>query len=121
MTKPAFALLVLALGAGLAAGCGGKSSTAPEIVKFDGPGVVPCSGKRGEQHTVEYKYETKNAEAVSPEIDGQAIGAQAGYDPDSGTMRFTYICPGPHTFTISAFGHNQTVSTSADVEPESSG
>ncbi len=72
--------------------------------------------------TVEFKYETKNANAVEPEIDGQAPGAQAGYDPNSGTMRFAYVCPGPHTLTISAFGRGgKTVSKSADVVPESSG
>jgi hypothetical protein len=106
---------VLALVAG---GCGGKSSSAPEIVRFDGPSSVQC-GKKATIHTVLFKYETKNVTAVSPEIDGQAIGAQAGYDPQSGTMRFFYKCPGPHEFTISAFGKSKkSVSKTVTVEPE---
>jgi hypothetical protein len=114
----------------LAAACGGskKSSTttttqtkSPVIVLFRGPTVVPC-GKKGEMKTVSYKYATKNATAVEPEVDHQAIGAQAGYDPKSGTMRFPYKCPGPHTVTISAFAQGgKQASKSAQVVPESSG
>ncbi|HEX9415995.1 MAG TPA: hypothetical protein VF895_04745 [Gaiellaceae bacterium] len=114
-------LLVCALAAvGLVAGCGGGSS-GPEIVKFSGPDIVPC-GKSGEVKTVAFQYETKNATAVEPEIDGQPPGAQAGYDPNSGTMSFAYICPGPHTMTITASGKGgKTVSKSAQIEPSSSG
>jgi hypothetical protein len=74
---------------------------------------VSCAG--GSQKVVSFKYETKNAEAVDPEIDGQAVGAQAGYDPNSGTMRFPFTCPGPHTLTISATGNDKTVSKSQKV------
>jgi uncharacterized protein YdhG (YjbR/CyaY superfamily) len=95
-----------------AAACGGGKK-APEIVTFDGPSSVSCGG--ASQKVVSFKYETENAEAVDPEIDGQAVGAQAGYDPKSGTMRFPYQCPGPHTLTISATGNNQTVSKSQKV------
>jgi hypothetical protein len=103
----------------LAAGCGGGKK-APEVVKFAGPSSVDCSG--GGTKTVSFDYETKDAEAVDPEIDGQAVGAQAGYDPDSGTMNFPYLCPGPHTMTITAFGANNTsTSKSVDVAPSSSG
>ncbi|MBA3717484.1 MAG: hypothetical protein H0W87_04560 [Actinobacteria bacterium] len=107
------AFLALALTA-FAAGCGSSGSKAPEIVTFQGPSSVSCSSGGGTQ-TVSFDYETKNAEAVDPEIDGQAVGAQAGYDPGSGTMNFPYVCPGPHTLTISATGNNQTVSKSARV------
>jgi hypothetical protein len=96
----------------LAAGCGGGKK-APEVVKFEGPSSVDCSG--GGTKTVSFDYETKDAEAVDPEIDGQAVGAQAGYDPDSGTMNFPYLCPGPHTLAIAASGNNQTVTKSQDV------
>lgn len=120
-------LVVLAIGAvATAAGCGKSGKKAyvppagPQIVKFDGPSVVPC-GKKGEIKTVGFKYATQNATAVEPEIDGQSPGAQAGYDPSGGTMHFAYICPGPHTMTISATGHGKTVSKSATLEPESSG
>jgi hypothetical protein len=97
----------------LVAACGGSGSKAPEIVTFDGPSTVSCTG--GGTKTVSFDYETKDAEAVDPEIDGQAVGAQAGYDPDSGTMNFPYLCPGPHTLTIAATGNNQTVSKSQKV------
>jgi hypothetical protein len=37
-------------------------------------------------------------------------------------MRFAYVCPGPHTVTITAFGRkNQSTSQSVDVAPSSSG
>jgi hypothetical protein len=100
---------------------GAARGVRPRIVKFKGPHAVPC-GKNGQAKTVPYEYATKNAVAVEPEIDGQSIGAQAGYEPKSGTMRFPYICPGPHTMTIIALGKsNQTAKRSAGVEPESSG
>jgi hypothetical protein len=111
---------LLALAAALvtvtAAGCGGSSG--PKIVTFDGPSVVPCDTK-GERHVLSFKYETKNATAVDPEIDGHPIGAQAGYDPKSGTMRFPYVCPGPHELAISAVGKTgKTTAKTAKVEPE---
>lgn len=99
-----------------------KSSAAgkPEIVKFQGPSSVSCTGT--ETVTVAYAYETKNATAVDPEIDGQAVGAQAGYDPGEGTMNFPYVCPGPHTLTIDASGANgQSATKSASVVPASGG
>lgn len=112
------------------AGCGDKkgpevvpesSRSGPQIVRFDGPDVVPC-GKKGQTKTVSFEYETKNVTAVDPEVDGHPIGAQAGYDPKRGTMRFPYICPGPHTVTIDAFGKNtKSVERSVTLEPESSG
>jgi hypothetical protein len=134
MPRPA-TLLILSLAlAVLAAGCGSssnKSTTttstttpaakAPEIVTFKGPSAVPC-GKKGQIQTVSFKYATKNATAVEPEIDGQPPGAQAGYDPKGGTMHFNYICPGPHKLTISAFGANgKQASKTVNVVPESSG
>lgn len=92
----------------------------PEVVTFEGPSTVSCSGT--ETTTVAFKYETKNATAVDPEIDGQAVGAQAGYDPASGTMSFPYVCPGPHTLTIDVSGANgQNVTKSAKVVPEGGG
>jgi hypothetical protein len=94
------------------AGCGGGKK-APEVVTFDGPSSISCTG--GGTKTVHFQYETKNAEAVEPEIDGQPVGASAGYDPDSGTMNFPYLCPGPHTLAISATGNNQTVTTPQKV------
>ena len=69
-----------------------------------------------------YSYRTQNATAVEPEIDGQNPGAQAGYPPAHGVMRFAYVCPGPHTLTITAFGKNsQSTSESIDVAPSSAG
>jgi hypothetical protein len=130
---PRVSLLALTLvAAGLAAGCGGGSKNKPKttipaptvrpsIVKFSGPNAVPC-GKKGHVKSVSFHYETKNATSVAPEIDGQNPGAQAGYPPRKGTMRFSYVCPGPHTLTISAFNaKGQSASKSAKVEPESSG
>jgi hypothetical protein len=125
-------LAVLAAAAVLpAAGCGKSGGTktttgtttsanAPQIVKFDGPSAVPC-GKKRQIKSVSFRYATRNANAVEPSVDHQAIGAQAGYDPRGGTMRFPYICPGPHIVTISAFGHGKTASRSVTLEPESSG
>jgi uncharacterized protein (DUF952 family) len=97
----------------------GSAAGKPEIVTFDGPSTVSCTGT--ETKTVSFQYETKNAEAVDPEVDGEAIGAQAGYDPDSGTMTFPYQCPGPHTMTITASGTGGQASKSATVVPESGG
>lgn len=92
----------------------------PQIVTFEGPSTVSCTGT--ETTTVSFKYETKNVTAVDPEVDGEAVGAQAGYDPAGGTMSFPYICPGPHTMTIDASGSNgQSTSKSARVVPESGG
>jgi hypothetical protein len=85
------------------AGCGGSghkkhtSSTAefhlgaPKILTFSGPKVVSCA-KKGQIKTVSYLYQTQYATSVEPEIDGQAPGAQAGYDPNGGHMRFAYTC-----------------------------
>lgn len=99
---------------------GGSASGKPEIVTFDGPSAVSCTGT--ETTTVSFKYETKNAKAVDPEVDGQAVGAQAGYDPHSGTMNFPYVCPGPHTVTIDASGANgQSATKTARVVPASGG
>lgn len=126
MSKKAILMVLAAAAVVGTAGCGKSGKKAyvppagPQVVKFDGPSVVPC-GKKGEIKTVNFKYATQNATAVEPEIDGQAPGAQAGYDPSGGTMHFAYICPGPHTMTISAFGHGKTASKSAKIEPESSG
>jgi hypothetical protein len=93
---------------------GGSASGKPEIVTFDGPSTVSCSGT--ETKTVSFQYETKNATTVDPEIDGEPVGAQAGYDPHSGTMNFPYVCPGPHTLTIDAGGANgQSATKSATV------
>jgi hypothetical protein len=114
------------------AACGGGSSHkakrpakfhlgAPKILTFSGPKVVSCS-KKGQVKTVKYLYQTQFATAVSPEIDGQAPGAQAGYDPNGGHMRFTYVCPGPHKFTITAMNNkNKSASKTVTVEPSSGG
>jgi hypothetical protein len=132
MPRSVAALIVSVFLAGLAAGCGGsskKSTTtsstpttpaakAPEIVTFKGPSAVPCQ-KKGQIKTVSFRYETRNATAVEPEIDGQAPGAQAGYDPAGGTMRFEYKCLGPHRLTITAFGKGgKQASKTATVGPE---
>ena len=116
--RPAFWLLVpLAIVA--LAGCGGSSG--PQILVFKGPSAVSCT-KQGQTKTVAYVYKTKNAKAVEPSVDHNAIGAQAGYDPKGGTMRFPYRCDGPHTFTISAFGDKgKSASKSVTVEPSSGG
>lgn len=122
MKRSALLVLCAVAAAVLVAGCGSSGSGKLEIVKFSGPSVVGCTGAKGETHIVSYKYETKNATTVEPEIDGQPVGASAGYDPKSGTMRFTYACVGPHTFTITASGKDgKTASKSIDVAPSSSG
>jgi hypothetical protein len=97
---------------------GTTASKLPRIIVFKGPSAVPC-GKKGEIHTLVFVYMTRNATSVEPEIDGEAPGAQAGYDPRGGKMRFNYICPGPHTLTISAFNDSgQSASRSVGVVPE---
>ncbi len=97
---------------------GTTASKLPQIIVFKGPSAVSC-GKKGEIHTVVFVYKTRNATSVEPEIDGEAPGAQAGYDPKGGKMRFDYICPGPHTLTISAFNDaGQSASRSVGVVPE---
>jgi hypothetical protein len=108
---------VVALGAGLSAGCkGGKHESKatipvvqlrPKILSFKGPHTVSCRQK-GQSVTVAFTYETKNAASVDPEIDGHPVGAQAGYPPRRGTMRFPYPCPGPHRLTIAAFNRRGT-------------
>ena len=101
------------------AGCGGSSG--PQIVTFKGPSAVSCA-KNGSIKTVSYVYATKNATAVEPEIDGQPPGAQAGYDPNAGHMRFAYACPGPHKLTITASNDKgKSVSKTVTVEPSSGG
>jgi hypothetical protein len=106
--------------AGLAA-CGGSGSSGPQILVFKGPSAVSCA-KQGQTKTVPYVYKTKNATAVEPEVDGQSPGAQAGYPPNGGTMRFPYICDGPHKFTITASDNKgKSVSKSVTVEPSSGG
>jgi len=130
---PRLAPLALALiAAGLATGCGGGSKNPrkttipaptirPSVVQFAGPNALRC-GKKGRVKTVSFRYETKNATSVEPQIDGQNPGAQAGYPPRKGTMRFSYRCPGPHTLSITAFNpKGQSASKSVKVEPESSG
>ena len=100
---------------------GGETGAKPQILEFNGPDVASC-GTSGDTVTLSYSYRTKNATAVEPEIDGQNPGAQAGYPPVHGVMRFAYVCPGPHTVTITAFGrNNQSTSQSVHVAPSSSG
>ena len=100
---------------------GGGTGAKPQILEFNGPDVASC-GTSGDTVTLSYSYRTKNATAVEPEIDGQNPGAQAGYPPVHGVMRFAYVCPGPHTVTITAFGsNNQSTSQSVHVAPSSSG
>jgi hypothetical protein len=100
---------------------GGSAAGGPKILIFSGPSVVSCR-KKGESHVVSFKYKTQNTSAVEPEIDGQSPGAQAGYPSKAGTMTFDYICPGPHTMTISAFGKGgKTVSKSKHIVPSSGG
>jgi|ERR671924_553201 predicted small lipoprotein YifL len=89
----------------------------PIILRFDGPGSVRCT-RKGQRRTVIFRYRTRRATAVEPSVDGQAIGAQAGYNPKQGRMRFPYKCPGPHTVTITAtnnLGHS--ASRSVGVSP----
>ena len=137
MAKRSILLICAAVALSAVAGCGssGKKTTSsggttsatttkttasklPQIIVFKGPSAVSC-GKKGEIHTVVFVYKTRNATSVEPEIDGEAPGAQAGYDPKGGKMRFDYICPGPHTLTISAFNDaGQSASRSVGVVPE---
>jgi hypothetical protein len=103
------------------AGCGGSGSSGPKIVTFKGPAAVSCA-KNGQIKSVSYAYKTTGATAVEPEIDGQAPGAQAGYNPSGGNMHFSYICPGPHKFTITASNDKgKSVSKSVSVVPSSGG
>ena len=95
-----------------AAGCGGGKK-APEIVAFDGPSERLVHGGGHQERLVRVRDERRRG--GRSQIDGQAVGAQAGYDPDSGTMRFPYLCPGPHTLIISATGNNQTITESQRV------
>ena len=100
---------------------GGGGSAAPQVLEFNGPDTASC-GTSGDTVTLSYSYRTKGATAVEPEIDGQNPGAQAGYPPVHGVMHFNYVCPGPHTLTITAFGKNNTsTSKSIDVQPASAG
>jgi hypothetical protein len=100
---------------------GGSASAKPQILEFNGPDVASC-GASGDTVTLSYSYRTKNATTVEPEIDGESPGAQAGYPPVHGVMRFAYVCPGPHTLTITAFGKNdQSTNESVDVAPSGSG
>src|SRR6266508_1968123 len=137
MAKRSILLICAAVALSAVAGCGssGKKTTSsggttsatttkttasklPQIIVFKGPSAVSC-GKKGEVHSVVFVYKTRNATSVEPEIDGQSPGAQAGYDPKGGKMRFNYICPGPHTLTISAFNDaGQSASRSVGVVPE---
>jgi hypothetical protein len=118
--RASFTLLVAAVSVA-AAGCGGSSSSKPQIVTFKGPSVVSCV-KKGQSKTVSFLYKTTNATAVEPEIDGQPPGAQAGFNPKGGHMLFAYICPGPHKLTITASGKNRkSVSKSVTVVPSSGG
>jgi len=99
----------------------GSGASAPKILEFNGPDVASC-GTSGDTVTLSYSYRTQNATAVEPSIDGENPGAQAGYNPAHGTMRFAYVCPGPHTLTITAFGNYDTsTSKSIDVAPSSAG
>ena len=125
-------VVLLALAAA-SAGCGHSSekperkttipapTIKPMIVEFKGPESVSC-GKQGTIETVSFAYATRNANSVEPEIDGQAPGMQAGYPPRRGQMHFSYMCPGPHTLTITAFNQKgQSVSKSASVVPAGGG
>ena len=99
----------------------GGGTAAPQILEFNGPDVASC-GASGDTVTLSYSYRTKGATAVEPEIDGEPVGASAGYPPRHGVMRFSYVCPGPHTLTITASGkNNASTSKSIDVEPSSAG
>ena len=100
---------------------GGGGTSMPQILEFDGPDTASC-GPASDTVTLSYDYRTKNATTVEPSIDGEPVGAQAGYDPAHGVMRFAYVCPGPHTLTITAFGANNASTTrSVDVAPSSGG
>ena len=108
----AFVMAVATAGCGGARGSGSANGpntpsqeSIPDIVKFDGPSIISCSTS-GEIKVVSFAYETKNAAAVKPEVDGVAPAGGAAYDPGSGTVNFDYVCPGPHTFKLSAVGEN---------------
>ena len=73
----------------------------PEIVRFDGQRFVRCR-TAGAAVRVEYKYATIRASSVEGRIDGVSRGVLRAGSTDRGTMRFRYVCPGPHTFTITA-------------------
>lgn len=132
MAKRSILLICAAAALVAVAGCGSSgakktttsattettASKLPQIIVFKGPSAVSC-GKKGEIHTVVFVYKTRNATSVGPEIDGEAPGAQAGYDAKGGKMRFNYICPGPHTLTISAFNDaGRSASRSVGVVPQ---
>lgn len=91
----------------------------PLIVTFTGPTVVSCVGT--ETKTVVYTYKTKYTTSVEPEVDGQPPGAQAGYDPAGGKMRFPYECPGPHKVSIFAQNDVGHATASAQIVPSSGG
>ena len=74
---------------------------APQIVKFYGPSVVRCR-KAGDAVRVKYKYATIHASAVKGRIDGVRRGVRRAGSPARGTMRFRYVCDGPHTIAIIA-------------------
>ena len=73
----------------------------PQIVKFDGPGIVRCS-KAGAAVTIRYAYATLRASVVQGRIDGVKRGVRRVGSPARGTMLFRYVCSGPHTIGIIA-------------------
>ena len=78
----------------------------PRIAKFKGPDFVKCRGR--ETHTLLFRYATKNhVQSVEAQVDGRPPTAHAIYDLRRGTIRFPYVCPGPHTFKITATGKDK--------------
>jgi hypothetical protein len=74
------------------------------IVRFRGPNFVRCRG--GETHMLSFRYAMKNAQTIDPRVDARPVAAHAIYDLRRGTIRFPYVCPGPHSFKITATGKN---------------
>jgi hypothetical protein len=83
---------------------GATEAPSVRIVRFRGPNFVRCRG--GETHMLLFRYAMKNAQTIDPRVDARPLAAHAVYDLRRGTIRFPYVCPGPHSFKITARGKN---------------
>ena len=102
---PRIAVLTVAGAVGVGAvGCGGSDSqgTSPQILSFDGPSSVVCI-TAGQTTPLTFKYRAQDATVINASLDGRRLGfPRRIYDPESGTITFRYVCPGPHVLTIDA-------------------
>jgi len=74
--------------------------------------VVSCNAN-GENVVVPFVYEVTNATAVEPLVDGVVSPPAASIDGENATLAFKYVCPGPHTLTISAVGKDKRTATAS--------